>query len=45
MIHILGLDEDDPRRDMMDEEILDKYIDLTNSDLTPDGEGDSHEVN
>ena len=28
------LDEDDPRRDMTDEEILDKYIDLTNSDLT-----------
>ena len=33
------LDEDDPRRDMMDEEILDKYIDLTNSDLTPDEKG------
>ena len=30
------LDEDDPRRDMTDEEILDRYIDLTNSDLTPD---------
>ena len=30
------LDEDDPRRDMTDEEILEKYIDLTNSDLTPD---------
>ena len=28
------LDEDDPRRDMTDEEILDKYIDLTNCDLT-----------
>ena len=28
------LDEDDHRRDMTDEEILDKYIDLTNSDLT-----------
>ena len=25
--------------DMMDEEILDKYIDLTNSDLTPDEKG------
>ena len=33
------LDEDDPRGDMMDEEILDKYIDLTNSDLTPDEKG------
>ena len=33
------LDEDDPRRDMMDEEILDKYVDLTNSDLTPDEKG------
>ena len=33
------LDEDDPRRDMMDEEILDKYIDLSNSDLTPDEKG------
>ena len=33
------LDEDDPRRDMTDEEILDKYIDLTNSDLTPDEKG------
>ena len=28
------LDEDDPRRDMTDKEILDKYIDLTNSNLT-----------
>ena len=27
------LDLDDPRRNMTDEEILDKYIDLTNSDL------------
>ena len=36
MIHIPWLDEDDPRRDMTDEEILDKYVDLTNSDLTPD---------
>ena len=33
------LDEDDPRRDMTDEEILDKYVDLTNSDLTPDEKG------
>ena len=33
------LDEDDLRRDMMDEEILDKYVDLTNSDLTPDEKG------
>ena len=33
------LDEDDPRRDMMDEEILDKYIDLTKSDLTSDEKG------
>ena len=30
------LDKDDPRRDMTDEEILDKYIDLSNSDLTLD---------
>ena len=30
------LDKDDPRRDMTDEEILDKYIDLSNSDLTSD---------
>ena len=28
------LDEDDPRRDMTDEEILYKYIDLSESDLT-----------
>ena len=28
------LDEDDPRRDMTDEEILHKYIDLSESDLT-----------
>ena len=28
------LDKDDPCRDMTDEEILDKYIDLSNSDLT-----------
>ena len=27
------LDSDDPRRDMTDEEILDKYIDLSSSDL------------
>ena len=27
------LDLDDPRRNMTDEEILDKYIDLSNSDL------------
>ena len=27
------LDSDDPRRDMTDEEILDKYIDLSRSDL------------
>ena len=27
------LDSDDPRRDMMDEEILDKYIALSRSDL------------
>ena len=27
---------DDPRRDMTDEEILDKYIDLSNSDLEPE---------
>ena len=33
------LDEDDPRRDMTDEEILDKYVDLTNSDLTSDEKG------
>ena len=33
------LDEDDPRRDMTDEEILDIYINLTNSDLTPDEKG------
>ena len=30
------LDEDDPHRNMTDEEILDKYIDLSNSDLTSD---------
>ena len=30
------LDKDDPHRDMTDEEILDKYIDLSNSDLTSD---------
>ena len=29
------LDSNDPRRDMTDEEILDKYIDLSNSDLEP----------
>ena len=28
------LDKDEPHRDMTDEEILDKYIDLSNSDLT-----------
>ena len=30
------LDKDDPHRDMTDEEILDRYIDLSNSDLTLD---------
>ena len=30
------LDKDDPCRTMTDEEILDKYIDLSNSDLTSD---------
>ena len=30
------LDKDDPHRNMTDEEILDKYIDLSNSDLTSD---------
>ena len=30
------LDKDDPHRDMTDEEILDKYIDLSNSNLTSD---------
>ena len=30
------LGKDDPHRDMTDEEILDKYIDLSNSDLTLD---------
>ena len=30
------LDQDDPHRDMTDEEILDKYIDLSNSDLILD---------
>ena len=30
------LDKDDPHRTMTDEEILDKYIDLSNSDLTLD---------
>ena len=30
------LDKDDPHRSMTDEEILDKYIDLSNSDLTSD---------
>ena len=38
-IHYPWLDEDDPRRDMTDEEILDKYVDLTNSDLTLDEKG------
>ena len=28
------LDSDDPRRKMTDEEILEKYVDLTDSDLT-----------
>ena len=28
------LDKDDPHGNMTDEEILDKYIDLSNSDLT-----------
>ena len=28
------LDSDDPRRKMTDEEILKKYVDLTDSDLT-----------
>ena len=37
------LDKDDPCRDMTDEEILDKYIDLSNSDLTLDEkETDGH---
>ena len=31
----LWLDLNDPRRNMTDEEILDKYIDLSNSDLKP----------
>ena len=30
------LDKNDPHRDMTDEEILDKYVDLSNSDLTLD---------
>ena len=30
------LDKDDLHRSMTDEEILDKYIDLSNSDLTSD---------
>ena len=30
------LDSNDPRRDMTDEEILDKYIDLSNLDLKPE---------
>ena len=30
------LDLDDPRRNMTDEEILHKYIDLSNSDLNPE---------
>ena len=30
------LDSDDPQRSMTDEEVLDKYIDLPNSDLNPD---------
>ena len=30
------LDKDDPHRTMTDEEILDKYIGLSNSDLTSD---------
>ena len=32
----LSLDLDDPRRDITDDEILDKYIDLSNSDLKPE---------
>ena len=38
------LDKDDPRRSMTDEEILDKYIDLSNSDLTSD-EKETYEYN
>ena len=30
------LDLNDPRRDMTDEEILDKYIDISSSDLKPE---------
>ena len=30
------LDKDDPHRNMTDKEILDKYIDLSSSDLTSD---------
>ena len=36
------LDKDDPHRTMINEEILDKYIDLSNSDLTSD-EKETHE--
>ena len=38
------LDKEDPHRSMTDEEILDKYIDLSNSDLTSD-EKETHEYN
>ena len=31
------LDENDPHKHMTDEEILEKYIDLSKSDLTPEG--------
>ena len=39
------LDKDDPRRDMTDEEILDKYIDLSTSDLTSDEKETPYEYN
>ena len=38
------LEKDDPCREMTDEEILDKYIDLSNLDLTLD-EKETHEYN
>ena len=38
------LDKNDPCRSMTDEEILDKYIDLSNSDLTSD-EKETYEYN
>ena len=37
------LDLDDPRRDMTDEQILEKYIDLSSSDLNTEEKNYPHE--